>query len=347
MFCTQCGTEVGDRNTCPACGAAAPRSGSQAPPSGPTTPPPSTPVPPVPPVAPSAGNQVADDGNGRGKGHKRLLMALAILVVVAAGVVAALVLTKGKADKKPGQVATADSGSSKTPSGDATEKTTTTEKKTTTTPVPAEMPDLVGLSVDQARAKVSDLGITVKAVNVVSVDKASGTIVSQTPAAGAPFEKTVVINVARPAVKTYLADLKSVEGQSLQAGTATLNATAYTHALSAASCSTYSDNAVTTGFDLSRTYTRLLTKVGVSDDSPSGSSVKFEVLGDGRTLASTTAGLGAPQDIDVDVTGVLRLQIVSTALSSGTGTCTVVWADPQLTSPPPANDSAVTTTTGQ
>jgi hypothetical protein len=290
------------------------------------------------PGGPTGGGRPGDDG---GKRRGVLIGAIIVLALVAAGVIAALLLSGGKDDASKDQV-TATDGTDTGASDDTTttsEDTTTTEATTTTT-APEDVPDLVGKTLDEARALVDGTGVTIKAVNVANEDKPSGTILEQDPPAGGPHADTIIVKVARPPVKTYLAELTPVEGSTPGLEPVTINANAFTHPTSFGACEYSFDtesNRDSAGYDLGRKYTRFTAKVGIPDSSASGIVVKFEVVGDGNKLAEATTTLGELKDIDVDVTGVLRLSLYTTGVTC-TGETPGVFADPQLTSPPDPED---------
>jgi len=219
-------------------------------------------------------------------------------------------------------------------SGEVSSETTTAEST-----IPDEVPNLVNLSLDEAKALVKGSGVTLKVVNVADDETASGTVVKQAPEAGAPFTETVVVNVARPSVKTYLIELSPVEesGEGISdIGNATLNAETMTNSLWMRTC-VYEDRSISAGYNLGRAHTRFRTVVGMQDDQVSGSFAQFRVFGDGRLLADVRADLGAPKTIDVDVSGVLRLTIQATGVGCDSYTNDFVfatWGDPYLTSPP-------------
>jgi hypothetical protein len=299
------------------------------------------------PVGPTGGDARGGDDGGKRRGV--LIGAIIVLALVAAGVIAALVLTGGKDDDASKDQVTATDATDSDEVTTTTEGTTTTESTTTT--LPEEVPNLVGKTLDEARALVDGTGITLKVVNVASETEASGTIVDQDPPAGDPYADTIVVSVARPPVKTFLADLTPVEGDTPSAASLTINAKTYTHALYYTSCDgNWADLFTNTvGYDLGRGYTSFDTEVGITDDSAAGGTAKFEILGDGRLLGEATVGLGETKRLEADVTGVLRLKIVVSGLTCGSddSSSTDVFgalADPQLTSPPPADDATVTTT---
>lgn len=90
------------------------------------------------------------------------------------------------------------------------------------------------------------------------------------------------------------------------------------------------------GFDVGRDYRKVRGTVGMSDNSPSDARVKFEVLGDGRSLLAQELGLGEAVPVDLDITGVLRLELVATETqpSSTYDDATAVFGDFQVLGTP-------------
>nr|WP_232794282.1 MULTISPECIES: NPCBM/NEW2 domain-containing protein [Pseudofrankia] len=69
-------------------------------------------------------------------------------------------------------------------------------------------------------------------------------------------------------------------------------------------------------YDLGRDAHRLQATVGLSDDATSGTTYLIEIFGDGRRLASNTVKLGNSVPLDIDVTGVLRLRLMTTKVQA-------------------------------
>jgi len=86
-------------------------------------------------------------------------------------------------------------------------------------------------------------------------------------------------------------------------------------------------------YNLQRRFVRFKTLVGVEDGSPPEFMAMFSVRGDGTTLVESRlkrAG-DVPETIDLDVTGVLQLELIVRGRDPlHTRDLTVVWADPLL-----------------
>lgn len=79
-------------------------------------------------------------------------------------------------------------------------------------------------------------------------------------------------------------------------------------------------------YSIGRQYERFVATAGVSEESAPNLPVKLEIFGDGRSLWSKDVLVGAPQDVDLDVSGVLRLRIVATKQFEDPGGCQYVYA---------------------
>ncbi|GAB3473172.1 protein kinase domain-containing protein [Nocardiopsis coralliicola] len=114
--------------------------------------------------------------------------------------------------------------------------------------------------------------------------------------------------------------------KSYSAGAATLDGTQYRESLTVSgACGKPS-----TEYNLARSSSAFAATVGVDDASSGGANAVFRVVGDGRELASATAGPGEPAEVSADVSGVMRLRLTvdwSGDCSGAVG----VWGDPKLT----------------
>jgi NPCBM/NEW2 domain len=90
----------------------------------------------------------------------------------------------------------------------------------------------------------------------------------------------------------------------------------------------------TVAFNLSRRWKTLDATIGVRDDSASKSAVQFEVLGDKQTLYQHRFSLGQSKVLQLDVSKVLRLELVIRFIENGTdgGDYHAVWGDAHVSS---------------
>jgi hypothetical protein len=118
--------------------------------------------------------------------------------------------------------------------------------------------------------------------------------------------------------------------------------------ISGPSCGPSSGDAA---YNLGRDYTLFTAEIGIDDNSPSSTlHPTVEIDGDGLKLASFTPTLGHPATASVNVSGVLRLDIIwsdpaASACTRGTSGFLVI-GDPQLTTVPGYHPSPTATPAG-
>lgn len=247
--------------------------------------------------------------------HRWLVGAIIAIVVIGAGVAGALVTRSGGSKNAAAIVPT---------TSQSHRSTTTTSDSVSngTTAVPNTVPDVTGESLAQATSKLQAIGATVTEADILDSTHPDGTVVSQTPAAGAAFSSQVTLQVARQPVGSFLADMTSVSG-SASNGLQDISGKPYIHAVTISSLS-YSCAAgpYQVQYNLSRNFEQLTATVGLSDDSNSSAQVDMQLSGDGRTLFDQTVGLGQAVPVKVDATGILRLTLSATLVNQNpSGPC--------------------------
>ena len=109
-----------------------------------------------------------------------------------------------------------------------------------------------------------------------------------------------------------------------------IDGTAYFHSLGGRASTT----SRWTEYNLGRQWTSLSTTIGHSDGlGVSGSRMRFRIIGDGDVLADHALDFGETLDLDIDVTGILRIRFEITRITRPSGTFTEpygVFADPEL-----------------
>jgi TolB-like protein len=140
-----------------------------------------------------------------------------------------------------------------------------------------------------------------------------------------------------PPGPVYLVDLPAVVGvsQEERPPRVQLFGEVFYKSLARKLCSSGEQNRWRVVYNLQRRYVRLTARVGVADGEPTGWVVaKFVVLGDGAVLFESRPKKSGdvPDSLDVDVRGMLQLELV--AWLERSGTCwDVVWADPRVYPP--------------
>jgi serine/threonine protein kinase len=274
----------------------------------PSTPPaPVTPPPSVPEAPPTA---------SRGRAAKVAMVAgPALLLALLAGGWWAM---QRDSDDSSTTAATGQS----TPS-DTTQPPTTQATTEPTVEAVVAMPDLVSKALSQTSVLLPP-GTTVETTETLDETAVDGTILTQTPAPGTqPIPAVVQVTVARQSVTSYLKDLEAIES-SMSADSTEVDGQVFPHALIG---SLYSDRSAS--YALGRDYRRFVATVGLADDSPdSNAKATFEVFADGRKIFDETVGYGATAEIDLDVTGVLRLQLVNGIVAGEDASA--VWGDARV-----------------
>ena len=188
---------------------------------------------------------------------------------------------------------------------------------------PAAMPDLVGKDINEVKDQLGDkVELTVE--DRPSPDATDGKVIEQVPPAGSKLATQVKVVVARRSVETLLTDLEAIEGQP-NAETVDINGSPYPNALSWST----SSSKQTTSYNLSRDFTRFKATVGLTDDSASDGTGTITIFEDQRELATKAVALGEQQELDLDVTGALRLTFV-VEVSSNSGETYLALGSPRL-----------------
>jgi serine/threonine-protein kinase len=264
-----------------------------------------------------------------------LVGVLALLVVLLAGGITAFVVTRSD------DAATADAqGPTETtaPDRSTSERSTAGRTSASESDTAGEVPAVVGLQLSSARRELTNAGLEVEIREVLDDTQADNTVTDQDPAPGSVAEAgdVVTLTVARKSVSVFLADLEPVDQGYFGSGTGTmnLNGKTYVHAV-------YTDTgcsqAAALQYDLGRHYQVFDATVGLSDDSASEGALQIDVLLDGRSVFSGQASLGQPQQVQVDVTGGLRLEISAARVEPDCddwNDVTTVWGDARLQGQP-------------
>ena len=189
-------------------------------------------------------------------------------------------------------------------------------------------PKLVGLSLADA-AGVLPPAVKLTSTDTVDEDATDGTVLTQSPAAGAPMDGAVSVTVARQPVLTYLDSMSPATGGWDDQRASALSGKIYPHSVSSSVSSCYTGDRVE--YNLSRGYRKLVATVGLDDNSPDDSLVmQLEIFADGRKVSATKVVYGKPIPLTVDVTGVLRLRVQWQPVAGGCRTDALVLGDGRL-----------------
>ena len=276
------------------------------------------PLPPVPrpsgrtinrsvPVRPAGG---ARPGGGR-KGSRRdqvLIITTAVLLVVALVIVGAIVAQYWFKNHSGTEAGSNGSGSRST-----SEVTT--------------MPDLVGLTAEQAKDELP--GVQVNVVKTAAPnEEAAGTVLSTDPAAGEKVSDTVTLTVVGSVKTVYLTELNS-SSSSFSDGAVDMNGTTYDHGMSVSF--SYYNSSQTGEWNLGRYFNTLSGTIGITDDSSqSDATFTVDFYVDQELIQSETLASGEFKDVSFDVQDGLRLKIVITRTDKKNGGANVGFGDFQL-----------------
>ena len=316
-------------------------------PSGPVPPPGGVAVDRSAPGGSGAGAK-SDEGKGKKKGKKKrsraplvaLVLILAVALVAAGVVIGARYLPRNHpvAEGSPaGPAPTSEAPPSETPSAsaDASARTSATATASASSTATTTMPDLVGLTADQAKAKLpGNVKVDVVKANAPHGEK-EGTVLSTDPAAGEKISDKVTLTVAGSATSSstsgstktiYLADIKATE--YVNTDVFDLNGKSQVHGFTKIF---YSASQWSTEWNLGRHFNTMSGTIGITDNSKdSGATFTVEFYLDQELVQTETLAFGEFKDISLNVQNKLRLKIVITRTDKGSRTASVGFGDFQL-----------------
>ena len=200
------------------------------------------------------------------------------------------------------------------------------------------MPDLVGMTTEQARAELPGVKVTVVKANAPNGEK-EGTVLSTDPAAGEKISDTVTLTVAGSATSSstsgstktvYLADIKAT--RSISTSVFDLNGKSYIHGFTA--YSPYSNSSAwQTEWNLGKHFNTVSGTIGITDNSKdSNATFTVEFYLDQEVVQTETIAFGEFKDISLNVQDKLRLTIVVTRTDkrSGSDSAAIGFGDFQL-----------------
>ena len=171
----------------------------------------------------------------------------------------------------------------------------------------ALMPELEGKSKADAIAELSLLGAQAQIVEEFEPTVSTGTVIRQDVEAGEPLPLSVELVVSQAGSVVFLADLQETDDSSrCYTGDVQINGQAFVEAMQ---CSASSGEPRIYAWALGRHATLFTAVAGVSDSSAPTTKATLTVFTDGTEVYSTTLTHGSSQALEVDLTGVLRLEI--------------------------------------
>ena len=170
--------------------------------------------------------------------------------------------------------------------------------------VAAQVPEVVGATIDAARDRFDELGAQVRVIRRYDPAASEGTVLAVDPPVGSPLPTAVDVTVASAPSSVFLTALRAAEGRC-GTGEASINGTSFPTALT---CSPSGQTAESVWL-IDRRVVRMDVTVGQDDTGEPGAAVAWAIIGDGRVLLEGTVGYGQSVPVAVDLRGVLRLEL--------------------------------------
>lgn len=179
---------------------------------------------------------------------------------------------------------------------------------------PAMVPDVVGQTQGQAAQQLRLLGAEAEVKPVFQPQERTGTVLAVEPVSGEALGEAVVLTVAEAGSSVYLGQLEQVD-RICRGSESDVNGKHYPNSTS---CSPGYNEEEAMGFWLlNRNAMAITGVVGVDDKGDPLDVARVRFIGDGTELANITVAYAQPQELSIDVEGVLRLEV---AVTSATGT---------------------------
>jgi serine/threonine-protein kinase len=171
------------------------------------------------------------------------------------------------------------------------------------------MPNVVGSTVTEARAELPS-GTEISIVEAAApAGTPNGVVIDQDPAPGGDLPDMVTLTVATSQASTFLVDLSYVAGDISTLTDVRFSGVPQLNAVGDRLYTCYGETG-SVQYNLGRNYTSFAAVAGIDDTSVDAlTQVTVEVLGDQRSLATVAVSFGSPQELIVDTTGVLRLEL--------------------------------------
>lgn len=195
---------------------------------------------------------------------------------------------------------------------------------------PAEVPDLVGTDIDAAIADLALLGTGVNRVGTYDPDKKVGEIVAVSPKPGSPLPVEVELTVNVSPTSVFLSEIRADQsscstGALLVAGNTSQNAL---------ECNASTSSPANSAWLVAAAADRFVATVGIPDSEPTTAKARIDVLVDGKKVATVDVVWGKSEDIEIDVSGALKLELQT--VSSTTDYTNVGLLDARLLGDPTA-----------
>lgn len=180
------------------------------------------------------------------------------------------------------------------------------ETMTLTVSVPASMPAAVGLHRDAVIASLREFGVETELEETYDLSVAAGTVLDSVPAEGEPLPEVVTLTVAQPGSSLFFDALRPVES-ICRSAEARLDGQLYVNSLD---CRSGNPEQPAVGvWLLDRRGQQLTGTIGVDDTGETDATASVRIIGNGTELAAAEVSYATPAAIDIDISGILRLEI--------------------------------------
>jgi hypothetical protein len=190
---------------------------------------------------------------------------------------------------------------------------------------PAAMPDLVGVDADDARRRLSAIGVGATTVVRYDASVDPGAVVRTRPTVGSPATARATLVVSEAPSSVDLAGLSPRSGSCRTGDADMVGATV----AGAVLCDVAGDP-VRTQYAINTKVTAFEAKPGLADGAPSGARVRVRIREDGRVAGTFTLG-DRPRAVTVALRGGRVLTIEVERSDHGTDNATVVLQDARIT----------------
>lgn len=186
---------------------------------------------------------------------------------------------------------------------------------------PAEVPVVSGVAILDVTEQLGALGTSVDLRYRYEPGAPAGTALNTEPPAGEPLPDEVVVVVADAGFSTFV----STVGRECGSSEASLDGKDFPNSISCRA----GDDPESYVWITKRAVDELAADVGVDDSGEPGTAVEVEVFADGRSVARVEAAYGRVERLEADVSGALRVEIVTRALDlpGGSSSTSVVLGD--------------------
>lgn len=188
------------------------------------------------------------------------------------------------------------------------------EAVTLTISGPAAVPDAAGRTEAEIRSQLLELGTQMTVVRRYSPEIAPGTVLGIEPAAGSQLPDMVTVTVADPPASAYLADV-SASKDRCSTGSYTQAGAKQDNAMSCSVSERPSDEPRGPMWEFAGAVDEIELAFGLPVDAKPGSSVRVELLVDGKPSGTVDVAYGSTQKWAAAIPGALQFMIVLTATS--------------------------------